>query len=219
MTIIQNPSPNFDERQKDTPIDMLILHYTGMKTGKEALMRMCDAKAEVSAHYMVEEDGRIFQLVKEDKRAWHAGVAYWRGHTNINARSIGIEIVNPGHEWGYRSFPEVQINAVITLCQAILKRHHIPPRNVIGHSDVAPARKEDPGELFPWEKLAKNNIGIWPDDTQKSYDLKNFGYKTNTEKADIMAFQRHFTPKNLTGKIDDITIKALHGLGAKLIEA
>ncbi|SCA57424.1 N-acetylmuramoyl-L-alanine amidase, family 2 [Candidatus Terasakiella magnetica] len=198
MDITQSPSPNFDDRPIDLPIDMLILHYTGMKTGAKALERMCDPAAEVSAHYMVEEDGSIFQLVSEDKRAWHAGVAFWRGHTNINARSIGIEIVNPGHEWGYRPFPEAQIMAVITLCKSILSRHMIEPRNIIGHSDVAPTRKMDPGELFPWELLAHEGIGIGEFEGEASQEtLAEFGYDITDWQAALTAFNRHFRPENL----------------------
>ncbi|WP_346504501.1 N-acetylmuramoyl-L-alanine amidase [Terasakiella sp. SH-1] len=167
-----------------------------MKTGREALERMRDPGAEVSAHYMIEEDGRIFQLVKEADRAWHAGVAFWRGHSNINARSIGIEIVNPGHEWGYRAFPEAQLTSVINLCQDILSRHPIEARNIIGHSDIAPTRKTDPGELFPWQRLAENGIGLWPfegDVTPAS--LSQFGYDTSNWEAALSAFNRHFRPE------------------------
>lgn len=175
--ILKRPSPNHDARKpadntaydadtssNTTPlIDMLVLHYTGMQSGSEALKRLCDPAAKVSAHYLIEEDGRIFQLVDEAQRAWHAGVSHWRGHNDINARSIGIEIVNPGHEWGYRPFSDAQIAALIPLCQAIIARYNIPARNIVGHSDVAPARKQDPGELFPWEHLAKAGIGLWVD--------------------------------------------------------
>lgn len=163
MKIIQQPSPNFDERG-DAPIDMLVMHYTGMQTGEAALARLCEAAAKVSAHYLIEEDGRIFQMVDESKRAWHAGVSYWRGHTDINARSIGIELVNPGHEWGYRPFPQAQMESLVWLSKGILARHPIPPENVVGHEHVAPSRKQDPGELFDWEFLGKHGIGLWPRD-------------------------------------------------------
>jgi N-acetylmuramoyl-L-alanine amidase len=171
MQIIQNPSPNCNARDGHE-IDMLVLHYTGMKSGANALDRMCDPTAEVSAHYMIEEDGRIFQLVDEEMRAWHAGKSYWRGHTNINQRSIGVELVNPGHELGYRDFPEVQIQSAIALCRNIVKRHAIPARNVVGHSDIAPARKEDPGELFDWKRLAKKKIGVWPDEKVRGVNVE-----------------------------------------------
>ena len=161
LPIIDLPSPNQDERGET--VDMLILHYTGMKTARDALDRLRDPAAAVSSHYVVDEDGTVFRLVPEDRRAWHAGVSYWRGHSALNARSIGIEIVNPGHEWGYRDFPVLQLAAVCDLCLAILARHAIPARNVVGHSDVAPDRKEDPGERFDWRALAENGVGLWPD--------------------------------------------------------
>jgi N-acetylmuramoyl-L-alanine amidase len=197
--MINHPSPNFDERPSQTPIDMLVLHYTGMQTGQEALERLYDPEAKVSAHYLIEEDGRIFQLVEESKRAWHAGVSYWRTHTNINARSIGVEIVNPGHDWGYRPFPEAQIQSVITLCQDILSRHPIEPRNVVGHSDVAPTRKTDPGELFPWQRLAENKIGLWPFPTEvDATTLQDYGYDISDYEAAITAYRRHFEPASFT---------------------
>lgn len=199
MHIIQQPSPNFDTRPANLNIDMLVLHYTGMKTGKEALDRLCDPEAEVSAHYLIEEDGQVFQLVDEQHRAWHAGVSYWRGQTNINARSIGIEIVNPGHEWGYRPFPDVQIQSVTQLCKGILDRHPIEARNVVGHSDVAPSRKEDPGELFPWQKLAQDGIGLWPFPVETfGDDLSAFGYDCRDQIKAIEAFRRHFRPETFS---------------------
>lgn len=206
MILIDTPSPNFDTRPDGLEIDMLILHYTGMKTGAEAIDRLCDPEAEVSAHYLVEEDGRIFKLVDEDKRAWHAGVSFWRGATNINARSIGIEIVNPGHEWGYRPFPAQQIKSVLELCKDILSRYRIAPRNVVGHSDVAPLRKTDPGELFPWADFAKAGVGLW---TEKKTDPKRdvnallceFGYDMTEPGAALEAFRRHYLPEEL-GKSD-----------------
>ena len=162
LTIRENPSPNHDERPAGGPLDMLILHYTGMQTGQAAIDRLCDPAAKVSSHYVVEEDGAVVRLVPEDRRAWHAGVSFWRGHSVLNGRSIGIEIVNPGHEWGYRDFPVLQMAAVCDLCLSILSRYRIPARNVIAHSDVAPDRKEDPGEKFGWEDLARNGVGLWP---------------------------------------------------------
>ncbi len=157
--MIENPSPNFNERK--SPPDMVVLHYTGMKTGAEALARMCDPEARVSAHYMVEEDGRIYRLVPEERRAWHAGVSFWKGETDINGGSIGIEIVNPGHEFGYRDFPPAQVDAVIGLLDQIRERWDIPDYRILGHSDIAPTRKEDPGERFPWAELAAHGHGLW----------------------------------------------------------
>lgn len=153
------PSPNFDEREGKKPY-IILLHYTGMKTAQDALERLTNPEAKVSAHYTVDEDGTIYQHVDEHKRAWHAGVSCWYEETNINAVSIGIEMVNPGHEFGYRDFPQAQIDVVIKLCQDIQSRHDI--KFVIGHSDVAPTRKQDPGELFPWQQLAAQGVGIWP---------------------------------------------------------
>lgn len=226
MQIIQHPSPNFDERH--APISMLILHYTGMQTGKAALERLCDPQAKVSAHYLVEKDGEIFQLVQEDKRAWHAGVASWCGHQDINARSIGIEIVNPGHEWGYRAFPKAQIDSVAALSKEIIARYKISAHDVVGHSDVAFRRKQDPGELFDWEGLAEQEIGLWPVFAKPKADFKplqhgsagervrqlqeclvQYGYDMPVEglfgpvtKLAVEAFQRHFRPAQVDGVWD-----------------
>lgn len=157
LVLIDCPSPNHNART--LPIDMIVLHYTGMPAGAEALARLCDSEAKVSAHYMIEEDGRVYRLVPEDRRAWHAGVSEWQGVTDINSCSIGIELVNPGHEWGYRPFPDVQIQALIALLDDIRARHVIPDNRILGHSDVAPGRKRDPGELFPWDRLAEAGHG------------------------------------------------------------
>lgn len=153
-------SPNFDERG-DAPIDILLLHYTGMETAEGALSRLCDSGAKVSSHYFIDEAGDITQLVSEEKRAWHAGQSYWDGEIDMNARSIGVELVNPGHEFGYKNFPPPQIEALIDLAKDVLTRQEIPFYRVLGHSDVAPARKTDPGEKFPWAELAQHNIGLW----------------------------------------------------------
>ena len=165
MKIEAHPSPNFNDRKY--PIDMLVFHYTGMETGQEALNRMCDSDAEVSAHYMIWEDGRVVQLVGEDKRAWHAGVSSWQGDDDLNSRSIGIEIVNGGHDWPLADgdlppYPDAQIEALIALCLGILERWEIPAHRIVGHSDIAPTRKADPGEHFPWSRLARAGIGVWP---------------------------------------------------------
>ncbi len=159
MDVVAVPSPNFDARR--APPDMIVLHYTGMQSGEDALARLTDPAAKVSAHYLVEEDGRIFALVAEARRAWHAGVAYWRGERDINAASVGVEIVNPGHAFGYRAFPDRQVDAVIALLADIRSRWTIPDERILGHSDVAPARKTDPGELFPWRRLALAGHGLW----------------------------------------------------------
>ncbi len=199
---------------------MLVLHYTGMESCEAALERLCDKQAEVSAHYLIEEDGTVHRLVDEDKRAWHAGVAWWRGSSDVNSRSIGIELVNPGHEFGYRAFPEEQVLALEALAQAILKRHPIKPRNVVGHSDVAPTRKQDPGELLDWQRLASKGIGLWVDDVtpfkadmdEVSAMLLAYGYETANLKASLEAFQRHFRPQLVNGEADPETVGRLAAL-------
>jgi N-acetylmuramoyl-L-alanine amidase len=208
--IIQTPSPNFDAR--GLPVSMLVLHYTGMLDAASAIARLTDAEAKVSAHYLVAEDGQVVQMVDEDDRAWHAGKSYWRGITDVNSASVGIEIVNPGHEWGYRPFPDAQIEAVIQLSKTVIHRHKITRGNVVGHSDVAPARKDDPGELFPWERLAKLRLAL-PSPTKNLMDplwtdagfllaLERFGYDVSDGPAAVRAFQRRFRPNNLDGVVD-----------------
>jgi N-acetylmuramoyl-L-alanine amidase len=233
------PSPNHDSRPADTPVDMLVLHYTGMPNANDALTRLRDASAKVSAHYMIDETGQIFRLVPETRRAWHAGIAFWRGHRDINARSIGIELVNPGHEFGYRAFPRPQAAALEGLVRDILKRHPIPPRNVVGHSDVAPERKEDPGELFDWARLSRAGIGLWPNargghgnefgpgdrdktiaDAQRKlvawgYEVPTNGVLDTRTTRVLVAFQRHFRPSRFDGTLDGETIACLDGLLAQ----
>ncbi len=210
MTILDTPSPNFDERT--LPISMIVLHYTGMQDGPSALARLRDPEAKVSSHYLVEEDGTVRRLVAEDKRAWHAGRSHWRGTTDINSASVGIEIVNPGHEFGYRPFSEEQIDALLPLVAAIKDRHGITRGNVVGHSDIAPTRKRDPGELFPWARLAKLRLAL-PRPTRNLMDprwtqggfllaLERFGYDVANPMAAIMAFQRRFRPELIDGEID-----------------
>lgn len=210
MDIIDCPSPNCDDR--DRPVSMLVLHYTGMQSAEAAIDRLCDPKAKVSCHYLVDEDGKVLRLVPEDKRAWHAGQSYWRGVHGINTVSIGIEIVNPGHEFGYRPFPEAQMDALIPLVAGIVQRHGIAPANVVGHSDIAPDRKQDPGELFDWARLAKLGLAL-PRPTRKLMDphwtnggfllaLERFGYDVRNRDAAIMAFQRRFRPELMDAEID-----------------
>ena len=153
MQCVAAPSPNFDDRSPDTPVDILLMHYTGMQTGAAAVARLTDPDARVSSHYTVDEGGTIYAHVPEDKRAWHAGVSYWAGARDINARSIGIEIVNPGHEYGYRAFPHVQTDALLELGRGIAARHQISPVDILGHSDIAPGRKTDPGPAFIWSEI------------------------------------------------------------------
>ena len=210
MTIIDTPSPNFNERK--LPVSMIVLHYTGMADGQAALERLCDPVAEVSAHYLVDEDGTIHRLVAEDKRAWHAGKARWRGIGDVNSASIGIEIVNPGHELGYRPFSEEQIDALIPLVARIKESHGITRGNVVGHSDIAPMRKQDPGELFPWSRLARLRLAL-PRPTKNLMDpgwtdagfliaLERFGYDVSDKLAAVVAFQRRYRPELIDGTID-----------------
>ena len=192
---------------------MLVLHYTGMQSADAALDRLCDPVAKVSAHYVVDEDGDVWQLVPENQRAFHAGVSCWQGERNLNFVSIGIEIVNPGHEWGYRPFPEAQMAALEQLCRGILSRHPIPADRVVGHSDIAPERKTDPGELFDWPRLARAGVGLWPapgglyqttpfDRQQALADLAAIGYCSAAAELAIAAFQRRFRPALIDGRID-----------------
>lgn len=210
MQVIDAPSPNFDDRS--LPISMIVLHYTGMETGEAAIERLRDPAAKVSSHYLVAEDGTVLRLVDEDKRAWHAGRSHWRGVKDINSASVGIEIVNPGHEFGYRPFPDEQIAAVIRLVHEIKDRYDITRGNVVGHSDIAPARKQDPGELFPWGKLARLRLAL-PRPTRNLMDpgwtdggfllaLERFGYDVEDGPAAVIAFQRRFRPEMVDGIID-----------------
>jgi len=220
MKFIETPSPNYDERHRS--IDTLILHYTGMETGKAALDRLRDRQAKVSVHYFVEENGDVYRLVEEACRAWHAGASYWLGEIDINARSIGIEIVNPGHAFGYRDFPDAQIDAVVALLKDIHTRHKIIPARVLGHSDVAPRRKEDPGEKFPWKRLADEGLALAPfhgdasDGASITLDealnaLSAIGYDANLGDytAGVLAFQRRFCTASLGQGFDERTRAAL----------
>ncbi|SDH70126.1 N-acetylmuramoyl-L-alanine amidase [Roseospirillum parvum] len=224
--MIHTPSPNHGPRPAGIAIDLLIVHYTGMTSARAALERLCDPVAQVSAHYLIEEDGTAHQLVPEERRAWHAGVAHWAGAGNINDRSIGIELVNPGHEFGYRPFPASQIDRLIELATAIRARHPIPVQRVIGHADVAPSRKQDPGELFPWPRLAEHGLGLWPDPdrpppaellTQPPEDLlRLIGYDTADLPASLCAFQRHFLPDHLSAQADPPTVRRLAQVAAAM---
>lgn len=208
--MIETPSPNFDART--LPINMIVLHYTGMQDAASAIARLTDPEVKVSAHYLIAEDGQIVRMVDEDKRAWHAGKSYWRGVTDINSASIGIELVNPGHEFGYRPFPDAQIEALIPLMRTLTTRYRITRGNVVGHSDIAPARKDDPGELFPWGRLARLRLAL-PSPTKNLLDphwsdggfllaLERFGYDVTDPRAAVIAFQRRFRPENIDGVID-----------------
>ena len=229
------PSPNHDERA--APPDIILLHYTGMESADAALQRLCDTEARVSSHYLVFENGSIFQLVPEERRAWHAGVSSWEGKTDINARSIGIEIVNPGHDFGYPEFGRRQIAATIALCRGILARRNIRRDRVLAHSDVAPSRKRDPGEKFPWRLFAESGVGLWVEpaaitdwlslipgdsgDTVKElqgslaeygYGIEQSGQYDDTTKDVVTAFQRHFRPGQVDGLADTSTRETLRRL-------
>jgi N-acetylmuramoyl-L-alanine amidase len=227
VKVIEAPSPNHDERPREP--DMLVLHYTGMRSGEAALARLRDPVAKVSAHYLVEEDGRILRLVQEDRRAWHAGVSSWQGEHGVNGCSIGIEIVNPGHEFGYRDFPAPQVEAVISLLDDIRARWTIPQARIVGHADVAPERKEDPGERFPWRRLADAGHGLWADPSPMigielaageeapevaaiQAELAGIGYEMRADgrfgpltAARVRAFQRHWAQQRVDGVVDAVT--------------
>jgi N-acetylmuramoyl-L-alanine amidase len=227
LDFIDAASPNFDARTKIP--DMLVLHYTGMQSGEAALARLCDPEARVSSHYLVEEDGRTFRLVPEERRAWHAGRSFWKGEEGVNQASIGVEIVNPGHEFGYRAFPEAQIAAVIALVGDIRGRWTIDDARILGHSDVAPARKQDPGELFPWKRLAEAGHGIWAEAdpapgeplaegaegvgvfalqaglTRLGYDSSPSGKFDQATREIVTAFQRHWVQSRFDGVADGLT--------------
>jgi N-acetylmuramoyl-L-alanine amidase len=239
------PSPNVEARKDGRTPDMILLHYTGMRTGAAALERLCAPDSKVSAHYVVFEDGRIVQCVPEDRRAWHAGVASWAGEPDINSCSIGIEIVNPGHEFGYPDFPLRQTAAVISLCRSILtRRGPLAPDRILGHSDVAPARKQDPGEGFPWERLWRSGLGHWTEPAPLSggalfaseeegpavralqamlalygYGVEITGVYDRQTRQSVAAFQRHFRPARVDGEADASTVATLKalidGLGRK----
>lgn len=233
------PSPNCDERKDGRPPDMILLHYTGMPSGQAALDRLTTATSRVSAHYVVFENGRIVQCVPEALRAWHAGVSSWAGETDINSRAIGIEIVNPGHEFGYCNFPLRQTAAVISLCKTILtRRGPIGADRILAHSDVAPSRKQDPGEKFPWELLSESGVGHWvraaPLDlagvtlkpgergeqvARLQRTLRNYGYGVeetglydDATRDVVTAFQRHFRPARIDGIADPSTLLTLRAL-------
>jgi N-acetylmuramoyl-L-alanine amidase len=240
LDIRERPSPNHGSRGEPPnvrPIDMLVLHYTGMQIGAAALDRLCDPEAKVSSHYVVEEDGTPWRLVPEARRAFHAGVSYWQGERDLNYVSIGIEIVNPGHEWGYRPFPEPQMAAVEQLCLDIISRHGIPPHRIVGHSDIAPTRKSDPGELFDWPRLARAGIGLWAEPAAglrrrrgrgvgvieqagAFANLARIGYEVvpGAEAAPLAAFQRRFRPDRWDGLLDGETSSRLAEI-ARLYDA
>jgi N-acetylmuramoyl-L-alanine amidase len=231
------PSPNFGERRDGAVPDMIVLHYTGMATGQAAEDWLCDPVSEVSSHYLVHEDGRTVQMVREADRAWHAGKSSWQGVTDINSCSVGIEIVNPGHTLGYPDFPKRQIDAVIALCAGIVARHGIRPERVLAHSDIAPGRKIDPGEKFPWKRLfeagighlapaapvrrgpalAEGDAGAAVEELQALLSLYGYGVAITggfdeRTRVVVEAFQRHFRPRKVDGRADGSTLRTLRRL-------
>jgi N-acetylmuramoyl-L-alanine amidase len=208
--MIDCPSPNFDDR--DQPVSIVVLHYTGMADAASAIDRLRDPEARVSCHYLIDEDGQVLRMVPEDKRAWHAGRSHWRGMHQLNAASIGIEIVNPGHEFGYRPFTSRQMDSLLPLLAGIVRRHQVPRANVVGHSDIAPARKQDPGELFDWGLLARHGLAVArpnrdlvdPHWTDGGFllALERYGYDVREPEAAVTAFQRRFRPELVDREID-----------------
>ncbi|HEY5226512.1 MAG TPA: N-acetylmuramoyl-L-alanine amidase [Methylovirgula sp.] len=239
LTQVIRPSPNHGERLGKTP-DCLILHYTGMETEEAALVRLCDPAAEVSSHYAIGADGTIVQMVPEARRAWHAGRSFWAGERDLNSVSIGIELMNGGHDFGMPPYPEGQITALIELCRDIVSRHAIPASRVLGHSDIAPFRKRDPGEHFPWAELAAAGVGHYVGPQQGGDEttlergssgekveglqgmLAIYGYEISVaglygKKTEVIvaAFQRHFRQALVDGKADHATVATLRELMAR----
>jgi N-acetylmuramoyl-L-alanine amidase len=233
-------SPNHGPRRPPKSVDAIVLHYTGMPTADSALERLCDPASEVSSHYFVDDDGRILQLVRENRRAWHAGVGSWKDETDMNSVSIGIEIANQGHDGGSPPYPDAQIQSVIKLCLDICERHRILPERVLAHSDIAPTRKRDPGEYFPWERLALAGVGAWSNFSLKTsrpsirpgskgdevralqelltiygYHLDITGDSDAMTRAVLVAFQRHFRPNLVDGTPDASTVSILCDLVAR----
>jgi N-acetylmuramoyl-L-alanine amidase len=239
--VIERASPNHDERPAPGAVDLLVMHYTDMPDAEAALARLCDPAAAVSAHYVIDEDGTTYRLVPEARRAWHAGRSRWRGRDGVNAFSVGIELVNPGHSHGYRPFPQAQMAALRDLARDVVDRHGISLRNVVGHSDVAPGRKIDPGHLFDWCYLARAGVGLWPSSAAQDagaaaplcrgqqgatvramqdaladygYDLIVDGAFGSVTEAVVAAFQRHFHPSAISGAADGETLARLERLRA-----
>ena len=235
------PSPNFEPRKKGLSPDLLLLHYTGMESAEGALHWLTAPESKVSCHYLVDEDGRVTQMVAEEMRAWHAGLAHWAGENDINSCSIGIEIHNPGHEFGYPDFPEKQMKAVEALSLDIIARNRIPPERVLAHSDVAPGRKADPGEKFDWRRLAAAGVGAWvepepvgdekgvgPGDEgariaelqdklkRLGYGLEDTGTFDETTGNCVRAFQMHWRQEKVDGRADHSTCKTLDTLLGQL---
>ena len=228
MFIAQNYSPNFSKKQRcKKDIKYVIIHYTGMQSEIESIKRLKDKSSKVSCHYLVNRKCKVFNMVPDKKIAWHAGKSKWKNFKNLNKTSIGIELVNKGHRFGYEKFSKKQIQSLISICRILKKKYRIKNENFLGHSDIAPLRKIDPGEKFPWKKLSKNKIGKWYHISKLNFvfsskkkeryffeNLRKLGYRyfsTNKRRAQdkkiIKCFQQHYLPKNVTGKIDEKTFK------------
>ena len=220
-------SQNFDRKKRSKKsIKIIVIHYTGMQSQRESVLRLCDPKFKVSSHFLINQNGKVFRLVEDCHIAWHAGKSFWGKYKNLNKNSIGIELVNKGHKFGYTNFRKKQLSSLIQICKSLIKKYKIKKRDVVGHSDIAPLRKIDPGEKFPWEKLSKNNIGIWHEfkpnllrkfrrikiskrrDKKKFIkNLKNIGYYIQSKKKyffakTMKAFQRHYRKDLIDGKLD-----------------
>jgi N-acetylmuramoyl-L-alanine amidase len=227
MKIRNYISPNFNKKKRlKRTIKIIVIHYTGMQSGREALLRLCNPKSKVSSHFLITEKGIIFRLIQDNQIAWHAGKSYWGKYENLNKNSIGIELVNKGHKLGYKNFKKKQVLSLIKICKTLIKKYKIDKKNIVGHSDIAPLRKIDPGEKFPWEKLADNNIGIWhthkssflkihrnikiSDKKEKIKFIKNLrkiGYRFSHKKKPLFvktlnAFQRHFRQELINNLVD-----------------
>ncbi|MDD3371950.1 MAG: N-acetylmuramoyl-L-alanine amidase [Alphaproteobacteria bacterium] len=216
-------SPNHNARAPGVPLAYIVLHYTDMLDVQSAVDRFCDPAAEVSAHYLIDEGGSVMQFVDESRRAWHAGKSFWRGIRDMNSASIGIELANPGHSNGYRPFPKPQIDSLKKLVLDIVARHGFSARQaLLAHSDIAPRRKKDPGELFPWEELARDGLGFWPVPLDADFEaareasiaeaLTFIGYDVEDLHAAIIAFQRRYRPSDLSGHADADTLARIKAL-------
>tara|TARA_A100000164_G_C21668135_1_gene658243 strand:+ start:41 stop:763 length:723 start_codon:yes stop_codon:yes gene_type:complete len=238
MKIIFEFSPNYSNKiRKKKEIKFIIFHYTGMQSEIESIKRLKNPESKVSCHYIISRKGRIIQIVQDRKVAWHAGRSKWKKFTNLNKNSIGIELVNKGYEFGYQNYTKEQIKSLIELCKNLKKKYSIKKENFLGHSDIAPLRKTDPGEKFPWKKLSNHKLGNWYKESQKKIDLspkkieiaffknlKKLGYRyfsiykrSNKDERIIKSFQQHYLPNNVTGKIDLKTFKISHFLALKLL--
>ena len=241
MKIIEIFSPNYDRKKRTVnSVQFIVFHYTGMQSERESIKRLCNPNTKLSSHYLINRRGKILRLVQDRHVAWHAGKSCWGRYKNLNKNSIGIELVNKGHQFGYTSFKKKQISSLINLCEKLIKKYKIKKKNIIGHSDIAPLRKIDPGEKFPWKNLAKKNIGIWhncqlnllkksrksklftrKDRTQFIKNLNSIGYCFSFKKKSyfnktLQAFQRHYRKELINGVLDKECMIIAQNLSKKL---